>query len=95
MRMPKLLFVDLMCPRGSTGSIIAGFKVQLMGSIIVIAAITTLRVFIEINAGAPIDAVRLTWIIIIFAVFLLSALISAVINRLKHIRGDHRDEGDL
>jgi len=73
----------------------SGLKVQLMGSIIAIAAITTLRIFIELTAGAPIQSERMIWITVIFIAFLLAALISAVINRLKHVRGDHRDEGDL
>jgi uncharacterized protein (TIGR00645 family) len=62
----------------------SGLKIQLMGSIIAISAITTLRVFIELNNGAMVDEKRLMWTTIIFVVFLFAALIMAVINRLKH-----------
>jgi uncharacterized protein (TIGR00645 family) len=61
----------------------SGLKVQLMGSIIAIAAVTTLRQFFELSNGSPIDAPRTLWMLVIFGVFLVAALIIAVINRLK------------
>jgi uncharacterized protein (TIGR00645 family) len=63
----------------------SGLKVQLMGSIIAISSITTLRVFLEMTNGSVIDGPRMLWTVVVYLVFLLAALIIAVINRLKHV----------
>ncbi|HZZ30457.1 MAG TPA: YqhA family protein [Phenylobacterium sp.] len=72
----------------------SGLKVQLMGSIIAIAAITILRAFLAMATGSTFEPQRMLWLCVVFLVFLAAALTSALINRLKHIdEASRRREG--
>jgi uncharacterized protein (TIGR00645 family) len=61
----------------------SGLKIQLIGSIIAISGIKLLRVFVDMNESPLIDMNRIMLMIALHVTFLLSALVLAVVNKLK------------
>jgi uncharacterized protein (TIGR00645 family) len=62
----------------------SGLKIQLLGSIIAISAIILLRVFVDLSdQSAPFDLTRILLMIGILLTFLVSALVMAIVNKLK------------
>jgi uncharacterized protein (TIGR00645 family) len=62
----------------------SGLKIQLLGSIIAISAINLLRVFVDLSdQRIPFDLTRILLMIGILLTFLVSALIMAIVNKLK------------
>jgi uncharacterized protein (TIGR00645 family) len=61
----------------------SGLKLQLLGSIIAVSAILILRTIVDLFDGGKIDADRFFWMIAFHLTFVVSALIIAVVNKLK------------
>jgi uncharacterized protein (TIGR00645 family) len=64
----------------------SGLKVQLLGSIIAVSAISILRMVVELSAGAPVRREEFLWICVFHTIFLVSVLVIAVVNKLKETR---------
>ena len=64
----------------------AGLKQKLLASIVAISAIHVLEAFLNIDAAF--DATRMTWLVAVHLVFVISALLLALSDRLG---GDHGD----
>ena len=60
----------------------SGMKMKLMGSIIAISAIAMLRIFMMLENGGAFDEGSLRWMIVIYAVLMLSILILAISERI-------------
>lgn len=61
----------------------SGLKLKLMGSIVAIASIKMLRVFVDVSDDGKIDDSKLKWMAIFYFTFLFGSLVVAVINRLE------------
>jgi uncharacterized protein (TIGR00645 family) len=61
----------------------SGLKVQLIGSIIAIASVKLLRLYIDIGDSTTMGAQRITWLIVIYLTLIGAILILAIVNRLK------------
>ncbi len=61
----------------------SGLKIQLIGSIIAISGIKLLRVFVDMTESPQVDMNRIALMIALHVTFLLSALVLAVVNKLK------------
>ncbi len=61
----------------------SGLKIQLLGSVIAVSAIIILRMLVELNAGGPVKRDQFLWICAFHIIFLGSALVIAVVNKLK------------
>lgn len=61
----------------------SGLKVQLLGSIIAVSAISMLRIVVELADNGQVDADRFLWLVIFHTVFLFSVLVIAAVNRMK------------
>lgn len=67
----------------------SGLKVQLLGSIIAVASIKMLRVFIELTDGQSINLDRLFSVTLLYALFLAAVVSIAIVNRIKpHSSGE-------
>lgn len=70
----------------------SGLKVQLIGSIIAIASVKLLRLYIDIGDDTAIAAAqRITWLIAIYLTLIGAILILAIVNRLK-VHAPHAEE---
>jgi uncharacterized protein (TIGR00645 family) len=61
----------------------SGLKIQLIGSIIAISGIKLLRVFVDMTDNPQVDTNRIMLMIALHVTFLLSAIVLAVVNKLK------------
>jgi uncharacterized protein (TIGR00645 family) len=64
----------------------SGLKVQLIGSIIAVSAISILRLIVELadtDSKIVIEADRFIWLVVFHSLFLFSVLIIAIVNRMK------------
>jgi uncharacterized protein (TIGR00645 family) len=61
----------------------SGLKIQLLGSIIAVSAISILRLLVEVSAGAVLKTEQFVWISTFHMIFLASVLVIAVVNKLK------------
>jgi uncharacterized protein (TIGR00645 family) len=61
----------------------SGLKIQLIGSIIAISGIKLLRVFVDMTEAPQVDMNRILLMIALHVTFLFSALVLAVVNKLK------------
>jgi uncharacterized protein (TIGR00645 family) len=61
----------------------SGLKIQLIGSIIAISGIMLLRVFVDMIDSDKIETTKVVLMISLHMTFVLSALILAIVNRLK------------
>jgi uncharacterized protein (TIGR00645 family) len=61
----------------------SGLKIQLIGSIIAISGIKLLRVFVDMVEAPNVDMTRIVLMISLHLTFVLSALILAIVNRLR------------
>lgn len=59
----------------------AGLKQKLLASIVAISAIALLKAFM--NLGPDVDATRITWLVIIHVVFVMSSLILALSDKVS------------
>jgi uncharacterized protein (TIGR00645 family) len=64
----------------------SGLKVQLLGSIIAVSAISILRMVVELSAGGAVRKEEFLWICVFHMIFLVSVLVIAVVNKLKETR---------
>jgi uncharacterized protein (TIGR00645 family) len=69
----------------------SGLKVQLIGSIIAIASVKLLRLYIDIGDSTTMGAQRITWLIVIYLTLIGAILILAIVNRLK-VHPPHAEE---
>ena len=65
----------------------AGLKQKLLASIVAISAIHVLEAFLNIDAAF--DATRMTWLVAVHLVFVISALLLALSDRLGAEKGAH------
>ena len=65
----------------------AGLKQKLLASIVAISAIQVLEAFLNIDA--TFDATKMTWLVAVHLVFVISALLLALSDRWS---GDHNGE---
>jgi uncharacterized protein (TIGR00645 family) len=61
----------------------SGLKIQLLGSVIAVSAISILRMVVELGAGGAVRSEQFLWISIFHGMFLASVLVIAVVNKLK------------
>ena len=61
----------------------SGLKIQLIGSIIAISGIKLLRVFVDMTDAPDVDMKRTVLMIALHVTFLVSALVLAVVNKMK------------
>jgi len=61
----------------------SGLKLKLMGSVIAIASIKMLRLFVEISDTRIVDYDKTLWMTILYGTFLGGSLVLAIINRLE------------
>jgi len=67
----------------------SGLKIQLIGSIIAISGIMLLRVFVDMLDAETTDVTKIVLMMSLHMTFVLSALILAIVNRLKvHSEGE-------
>lgn len=64
----------------------SGLKVQLLGSVIAVSAISILRMVVDLSGGGVVKSEQFLWIAIFHVIFLASALVIAVVNKLKETR---------
>jgi uncharacterized protein (TIGR00645 family) len=64
----------------------SGLKVQLLGSIIAVSAISILRMVVELSAGGAVKREEFLWISVFHGMFLVSVLVIAIVNKLKETR---------
>lgn len=69
----------------------SGLKIQLIGSIIAISGIMLLRVFVDMLDAEKTDVTKIVLMMSLHMTFVLSALILAIVNRLK-IHGEGEKE---
>jgi uncharacterized protein (TIGR00645 family) len=62
----------------------SGLKIQLIGSIIAISGIMLLRVFVDMIDANKLDTRKIILLISLHMTFVVSALVLAVVNKLKH-----------
>jgi uncharacterized protein (TIGR00645 family) len=62
----------------------SGLKIQLIGSIIAISGIMLLRVFIDTIDTNQFDTMKILLLISLHMTFVISALVLAMVNKLKH-----------
>jgi uncharacterized protein (TIGR00645 family) len=62
----------------------SGLKIQLIGSIIAISGIMLLRVFVDMIDTDKLDTTKVVLMISLHMTFVISALVLALVNRLKH-----------
>ena len=60
-----------------------GLKVQVIGSIIAVSAIKLLRAFMDVYGAGPQDYSRIYLLIVVHVTFLGTALVVAIIGRLR------------
>jgi uncharacterized protein (TIGR00645 family) len=65
----------------------SGLKIQVLGSIIAIAAIKLLRAYLDLSSAGKVDTERLMWMTIINITFVFSVLILSASNRL-HVKAE-------
>lgn len=72
----------------------ADLKIKVIASIVAISAIALLRAFLPLGeAGAPVDAVRLAWMVGIHLTFVASALLLTVMDWVSYKSGAHGSSG--
>jgi len=60
----------------------SGLKIQLLGSIIAIAAVKLLRAFLDLSVSQKVESSHLLWMTVILSVFVLSTLLLSISNKL-------------
>ena len=64
----------------------SGLKVQLLGSIIAVSAITILRMVVDLSTGGIVKREQFIWISVFHMIFIVSVLVIAIVNKLKETR---------
>ena len=72
----------------------SGLKIQLIGSIIAISGIMLLRVFVDMIDSDKIDVTKVVLMMSLHMTFVISALILAIVNKLKVYPKDEEREKD-
>lgn len=72
----------------------ADLKIKVIASIVAISAIALLRAFLPLGeAGAPVDAPRLLWMVAIHLTFVVSALLLTIMDWVSLRGGAHGSSG--
>jgi uncharacterized protein (TIGR00645 family) len=63
----------------------SGLKIQVLGSIIAVSAINILRLMVELTDLGEVQGPKFLWLMVFHVTFLLSALVVAIVNRMKPV----------
>jgi uncharacterized protein (TIGR00645 family) len=73
----------------------SGLKLQLLGSVIAVSAIKILREFVEISSDEKVDQQKFIWLCVFHVLFLTSALVVAIVNKLKPLHAQDQEQAQL